>query len=124
MSHAWLDKKKGTRWMKENRPLAYRVGNRFKRHVRTKSNPRGRIIRPEKCTYCPRRAGELFDSGLITEIQGCHLDYAHPFAVLWLCQGCHRKLERGTLRWRKRDVHDYSSLVNTRPARWLNEVPF
>lgn len=124
MADDWFDAKAEERWLKKNRPLAYRVGNRFKRHVRTKSNPRGRIIRPEQCTFCPSRAGQLFKSGFIVEIQGHHIDYKRPFAVLWCCQSCHRKLERGKLRWRKRDIHDYSSLVNARPSRWLDDVPF
>jgi hypothetical protein len=114
----------GGRYLKEQQPLAYRVGNRFRRHVKGKGNPRGRIIRPERCTYCPRKAGQRFKNGGIVQIQAAHIDYTKTFLVLWLCQGCHRQFELQTLRWRKRDLHDYSSLLNTRPHRWLDGVPF
>lgn len=121
--HGWKGKK-DERWMREQQPLGYRVGRRFRKHVRTASNPRGKIIRPDCCSRCPRKTGQLYNSGGHVEIQACHVDYRKPFLVLWLCQGCHRRLEQNTLTVRKRDLYDYSSLVCTKPHRWLDDVPF
>lgn len=133
MSHGWKGKK-DARWLREQQPLAYAVGNRFRRHVRTASNPRGRIIRPNKCQKCPRCIGQLYAGGSKVQIQACHINYLRPFLVIWLCQGCHRKLERGTLEFKKRELHDYESLVHARRTRWIEnrrggvgsavEVPF
>jgi hypothetical protein len=93
-------------WKKKD-PHAERVARRFRHHVRTVSNPRGRIIR-EACTFCPAGA----------TAGGHHLDYAKPFVVVWACEPCHRKIERGEIKIRAKDVWDYTSLVKKRPTRW------
>lgn len=88
-----------------------RVQQRFRWHIYTPRNPRGRIIRPSRCWKCPRKAGK-------TPIEAHHIDYAQPFVVAWLCFSCHRRVEAGTLKLYSRDLHDYTSLINHRPKTY------
>ena len=99
-----------TRWDEhftpQQRVLLDRVQRRFRHHIRTNWNPKGRIRR-EICAFCE-------NPHLPTEAH--HVDYTRPFLVVWVCTSCHRRLEHGSLRVRKRDLWDYSSLVQQKPA--------
>jgi hypothetical protein len=94
-----------TRWKrwKDQHPDQERAARRFRHHVRTAWNPKGRIYR-EPCFSCAHESS-----------QAHHPDHAHPFRVVWVCNECHRDLEDGRLSFGKRDVWDYTSLVVTRP---------
>lgn len=46
---------------------------------------RGTLIRPDKCSICPRTE----------KIEGHHEDYDKPLEVVWYCNRCHRKLHKG-----------------------------
>ena len=104
-------------WKKAN-PEAERVARRFRGHVRTPSNPRGRIHR-EKCAFCPQEP-VLVPSpiGEIPAVGAHHVDYARAFLGVWLCEKCHRAVERGELRILKRHLWDYTSLVPTKQGLW------
>jgi hypothetical protein len=93
-------------WKKKD-PHAERVARRFRHHVRTVSNPKGRIIR-ESCPFCP----------IYAFAEAHHLDYAKPFLVVWSCSSCHRKIEQGKIKVLARHVWDYTSLVVKRPRGW------
>ncbi len=115
-----------------------RIQRLFRHHIRTPSNPSGRIRREVcffehrvktgkavpssgKCWYSDRK-----DNERVAEAH--HIDYAHPFKVVWLCFHHHRKLERGKVKLRKRMVWDYTSLIDG-IAKFGNrvskeEVPF
>jgi hypothetical protein len=89
-----------------------RCQRRFRHHARTPHNPDGRIRR-EPC----------FQHPYWSEGEAHHPDYSKPFAVIWCCPSCHRKLENGTLRFRpQRDVWDYSSLVEQHVGRHKETV--
>jgi hypothetical protein len=83
-----------------------RAHKRFQRHIRTTRNPKGRIRR-EPC---------FADAEHTSEAEAHHPDYARPFLVLWVCPSCHRKVDHGSLKFRKTDLWDYSSLINQRPG--------
>ena len=88
-----------TRWNNAERD---RVSRMFRHHVRNPSHPRGRIHR-EACHWHPNVVGEAH-----------HLDYAHPWRVVWAggeeC-GCHRRIDHGSLKVPQRAIWDYSSLI-------------
>lgn len=100
-----------------------RVSRRFRYHVKTKYNPKGRIRR-ERCSWCLTK--ELKRSRYP---QAHHVDYDFPFLVVWCCEPHHRMIERGEIKIRKRDLWDYSSLVRAQPQLWVGQdgeriVPF
>lgn len=103
---SYWKKKDGSRWNSHERT---RVARRFREHVRTTKNPRGRIHR-EPCVL----GGEDHGTG-----EAHHVDYSKPWVVMWLCRPCHRRVERGEVkldkRWIRRRLWDYSSLVIQRP---------
>lgn len=67
-------------------------------------------------------------------IEGHHVDYLNPFAVVWVCFADHRAIERGEIvvkvsrpvvEWvggvwavRFGDVLDYTIAVHIRPHKW------
>lgn len=101
----------GVRWNHETRIRAERL---FRGHVQSRRNPRGRIVRLP-CVFWggvrgrwpqaqpPDCLGEPADAH--------HVDYDRPFAVVWVCRNCHRKIEREKLRVTPGMVCDYTSLV-------------
>lgn len=109
-----------------------RVARRFRGHVRTPCNPSGRIIRPDRCSWCGRRAvsqgkvpwQKAPTHPRVARIEAHHVDYyARPWAVAWLCPGCHRKAEhreRAGKALPRSIVWDYSSLVRTRSTSQIN----
>lgn len=98
MNDKWT--KDGKRWSVRERD---RIAERFRSHVRTPSNPKGRIIR-EFCTECAK-------SGVQKKAEAHHPDYRKPFKVAWLCYGHHRSADHGGLELTERDFWDYTSLV-------------
>ena len=100
MNDFWRNRTKGY--------IEQRAGRRFRHHVRTATNPKGRIHR-EACFWHPDRTGEFH-----------HLDYDLPFKGVWCCTFCHREIDHGTRKVPKRAVCDYSSLVRSR----LDAAPF
>jgi hypothetical protein len=98
MNDKWA--KDGKRWHIRERD---RVAERFRSHVRTPSNPKGRIVR-ENCTLCAKENKEKRG-------EAHHPDYNYPFKVAWLCFGHHRKVDHGALALTERDFWDYTSLV-------------
>lgn len=80
-----------------------RVTRRFRYHVSSRYNPRGRIHR-QLCVFCPPNEQKSLS-------QFHHIDYNLPFAGVWVCVSCHRKIEAGTLTIKPRMVHDYTQLV-------------
>jgi hypothetical protein len=98
----WFKKADGQPWFDAEDRRAHK---RFQRHVRTTSNPRGRIRR-EPCFADPAHA---------IEAEAHHPDYTRPFLVLWVCLSCHRKVDHGSLKFKKTDLWDYTSLINQRP---------
>jgi hypothetical protein len=114
MNDRWV-KQDGQPWFKAAERRAHK---RFQRHVRTTAKPRARIRR-EPC---------FADPGHCIEAEAHHPDYTRPFLVLWVCLSCHRKVDHGSLRFKKTDLWDYSSLINQRPRAQKpcgrDEVPF
>lgn len=90
-----------------------RVARRFRHHVRTKHNPRGRIRR-EPCCLC---------GGLARKTHAHHVDYTETFKVVWLCFTHHREVERGLHKIKGSMIWDYTSLVSIRPNLWVH-TPF
>lgn len=84
-------------------PQKERVARRFRHHVQTASNPRGRIVRPIICQFCAEPVPAGCDAH--------HVDYTKSFIVVWCCFTCHRQIERGAMRILLRHIYDYSSLV-------------
>ncbi len=84
-----------------SRQIIDRFERRFRGHVRTTANPKGRVVRMP-CTFCDFPAAEAH-----------HLRYEPDwaFVIVWACQSCHRKIEWGTLKIREKDISDYSSLI-------------
>lgn len=100
-------------WENFNDVEKIRVARRFRHHVRTKRNPRGRIRRePCQVDGCGEEKSEAH-----------HIDYSKPFVVVWLCFTHHRHVERKKLRIKKRWIWDYSSLLWVRQDKWL-DTPF
>jgi hypothetical protein len=92
-----------------NDPLWYekeRASRRFRHHVRTQSNPNGRIER-EPCYFC----GEA-------PTQAHHPDHAYPYRVVWVCLSHHRMVDHGALAVPEAAIRDYISVVRTRPGAW------
>ena len=93
-----------------------RIARRFRHHVRTDWNPKGRIHR-DFCAAC-------LDEGEQTWVtEGHHIDYDRPFVVVWLCFRHHRQVDHGSLRIKQRWIHDYTSLVPVRKKLWA-DAPF
>ena len=42
----------------------------------------GLLVKPEKCVLCGRKG----------RINGHHQDYDLPYAVMWVCSSCHKKI--------------------------------
>jgi hypothetical protein len=95
----------GQRWQSAEHT---RIGRRFRGHVRTETNPKGRIHR-EPCYFHREMIGEAH-----------HPDYDQPWAVVWLCSSCHRRADHGTLRVTKKMIWDYTSLVPKKPKLYRN----
>jgi hypothetical protein len=100
---------KWRRWGLEH-PDEERVARRFRHHIRTPRNPKGRIHR-EACQFCPNPR----------PAQAHHVDYSEPYKVVWCCDCCHRDIEAGAIKVLKKHVWDYTSLI-ARPlkAAWRN----
>jgi hypothetical protein len=86
-----------------------RIAERFRSHVRTKSNPRGRIHR-EKCYFCTREYPNPEEWPHLPRADAHHVDYARPFVVAWLCFRHHRAVDHGRA-LPPTALHDYFSLV-------------
>lgn len=101
------------KWKAEH-PHEERIARRFRHHVRTPSNPRGRIHR-EPCCLCGLEPYELDAEGRplfgCCRVQAHHPDHERPFLVAWLCDEHHRDVEDGKRRLLKRHLWDYTSLV-------------
>lgn len=104
MSHNRWQKEDGSPWFAA---IDRRAHKRFQRHVRSVRNPRGRIRREPCFNGGPEHTGEG---------EAHHVDYERPFVVLWCCVSCHRKVDHGSLKYKKTDLWDYSSLINQRPG--------
>lgn len=85
-----------------------RAAERFRHHVWSPRNKRGRIHRLYNCCFCGKEG----------MTQAHHKDYARPFLVSWLCPSCHRLVEYGTIRLRPWHWFNYRSLVRAEPHRW------
>jgi hypothetical protein len=96
MNDRW-SRQDGKRWSRRERD---RVAERFRSHVRTPSNPGGRIHR-ERCPWHPEKERS----------EAHHPDYSKPFLVVWCCFGCHRKIDHGSLVPTKTHIWDYTSLI-------------
>lgn len=98
MTTGWRDRPANT---KAERKLIERYERRFRHYILCNSNPRGRIVRLP-CTFCGDMAAEAH-----------HLKYEPDWAfiVVWTCVSCHRKIEHGSLKVRRKHVYDYTSLV-------------
>ena len=110
------------RWEKFDRPEQDRIARRFRHHVRTTWNPKGRIRR-EPCQFCGAEESTWGKARKAGPIEAHHVDYAQPFLVVWVCFTCHRKVDRGELKILKRHLWDYTSLVQQRPHLQLT-TPF
>lgn len=92
-----------------------RVARLLRGHVRTPSNPDGRIVR----LACAFWRGVRIGRHKIPQPLAClgddaeahHVDYARPFAVVWLCRNCHAMVHNRQLVLYPSLVCDYSSLV-------------
>ena len=107
-----INGKRPCRWDGWNDFERVRIARRFRHHVRTAKNPKGRIER-EGCAFCPK----------LSKIEAHHVDYNQPFLIVWVCVSCHRKVEHGTLKVTKKRLRDYSKVVMQRPGAQLN-TPF
>lgn len=125
MNDRW--QKSGTRWNQRDR---IQVARLFRHHVRTPSNPRGRIHR-ECCWFCletARRGGYPLAEHLpLAPFH--HIDYARPFVGVWCCDKHHRMIDHDSLRVPARAIHDYTSLIEApgvgrRGGRRNNVIPF
>jgi hypothetical protein len=92
-----------------NSPEKERVAKRFRAHVRTPSNPKGRIHR-EKCFFCKREYPLPEEWPHLPRADAHHVDYSRPFVVAWLCFRHHRAVDHGR-KLPPTALHDYSSLV-------------
>lgn len=101
-------RKDGTRHSSDEMIAAQR---RFRHHVRTPRNSRGRIHR-EECVFCVQ-----FKEDQKTISEAHHLDYKEWWRVTWLCFSHHRKVDHGSLKVRIRHIWDYSSLLIRRTGR-------
>ena len=45
----------------------------------------GEIVKPSRCQLCGLQK---------TRIEGHHVDYSHPLAVLWVCKPCHATADK------------------------------
>jgi len=99
----------GTRWDTGpsaidpvSRIIMDRYERRFRHHIQTPSNPKGRIVRLP-CAFCAFPAAEAH-----------HLKYEPDWAfiIVWACISCHRKLEYGSLKIGARQICNYTSLVS------------
>jgi hypothetical protein len=112
MNDRW--QRDGGRWNSDEK---IRVSRLFRHHVRTPSNPLGRIHR-ESCWFCVQNAlkGGYPRLEHLPPVAGHHVDYARPFRVVWCCESHHRQVDHGTLQVPQRAICDYSSLVVVRPG--------
>lgn len=111
MNDKWL-KLDGTRWGHEAK---VRVARLFRHHVRTPSNPLGRIVR-DPCWWCAR-ASVRGDGPRLEHLppgEAHHVDYERPFLVTWACQPHHREIDHGSRKVPTMALRDYSSLVHQR----------
>lgn len=106
----------GERWERRLNPMQERVARRFRYHVRTPKNPRGKILRPDFCPFC-------WPDEPTGRVEAHHPDYSKPFVVVWGCEGCHRRFEYGSIKIKPKDLWDYTSLVNAKPERWVENRP-
>lgn len=101
--------------MKWTRREKVRVARLMRAHVRTPSNPRGRIIRPSCVFWLGVRIGRHKipqpPTCMGDDAQAHHVDYDRPFAVVWLCRNCHSMVHNRLLTVYPSLVHDYSSLI-------------
>jgi hypothetical protein len=103
----------GKRWARADK---VRAAKRFRSHVRTPSNPAGRIIR-DKCWFCMRdlkRSRQGHQIQRMADAGAHHVDYSKPFLVAWLCEAHHRRVDHGLISLPKMALHDYSSLIPIR----------
>lgn len=101
----------GRKWNSAERQ---RIARRFRHHVRTSSNPRGRIHR-ELCFFCVENAltGGYPRLEHLPLAAAHHIDYARPFVVVWCCDSHHRKIDHGALCVPLKAICDYTSLIET-----------
>lgn len=98
------------------RPQRVRVARLFRHHVQRPGNPRGRIVRLPCTFWHGFRRGPHF---VVPQPADClgepaaahHVDYAHPFRVVWLCTNCHMAVHARRLRVVPSMICDYTSLV-------------
>lgn len=108
MNDRWL-KPDGTRW---NSPECIRMARRFRGHVLTPSNPRGRIGRLPCVFYQRKSRGKLLSPDCHGEPADFHhINYGEPFVGVWLCRICHRRVDHRGLRLTRRMICDYTSLI-------------
>lgn len=77
----WGKTKKG-RVYSDNRKISVnhsRAHDAVRRAVK-----RGDLVRPDACSKCDRKG----------RVQAHHDDYKKPLVVIWVCQSCHRVLDR------------------------------
>lgn len=82
-----------------------RAVRRFRQQVWSPKHPERRIVRMYRCVNW-RKCGSKD-----VQTEGHHIDYDHPFIVVWVCRSCHRLIESGSLRVLQRWVYNYESLV-------------
>jgi hypothetical protein len=91
------------------------IARKFRHHVQARWNPKGRIVRLPCVFYGGYARGRhVFEEPpmcLGDLVDAHHVDYARPFAVVWLCRTCHALVHRRKLRVVPSMVCDYSSLV-------------
>lgn len=89
-----------------------RVQRLFRAHVQMPSNPMGRIVR-QTCYFCRLTAmrGGYPHLEHLPPAPAHHVDYAHPFKVVWCCDSHHRQIDHGALRLPLKAICDYTSLI-------------
>ena len=92
-----------------------RMQRRFRYHVRTRYNPRGRIVRPKRCAFHSKRCW-FQDPDRIPEAH--HPFHDEPFVVVFVCLRHHRAVERDPSMIRPEHIRDFTAIVRTAPERW------
>lgn len=113
------------RWKQYEDPDKVRAARRFRHHIQTPSNPRGRVVRLP-CVFCP------LEEALNRFSEAHHPNHKIWWVVVWACERCHRMIEHGSLRVLKKHLFDYSSLLlirpnghrENRPSPQLEKAPF